>query len=445
MNETVSYDNPRKSAHYLLSCGLKNNNYSAQTLDEHIKRKKFKNDSDISLLTKLYYGVAEKKTEFDYIIDYLTNGKKTSPNARVILYIGLYQLKYLSNIPAHAAINESVNLAGSKGERGYVNAILRASLKGDIPYPDKDYDYINYLSVKYSYPENICAHCVDLFGDAEAESFFASLNNKVGIALNINTLKIPQADYTELLNKNNLAFRVSELSENCILLDEGIPVSRIPGFTEGFCFIQDESSQICADVLCAESNDLVIDVCSAPGSKSFASAIRMNNKGKIFSFDKTEKKIAFIKDGANRLGIKIIESSARDALNPDEALFGKADRVLCDVPCSGLGVMAKKPDIRYKSLNGVKELAELQYSILQNSAQYLKPQGILVYSTCTVGAFENDNVVRKFLAQNRNFRALDFRVDDYESKDGMLHLLPHIHGTDGFFIARMLCCEPNEK
>jgi len=239
-----------------------------------------------------------------------------------------------------------------------------------------------------------------------------------------------------LLENASISYRRSQRLTNAIIVDS-VSYDSLPGANEGYFFIQDEASQICVEALGAESGELLIDVCSCPGSKSFGSAIRMENKGEIHSFDLHKSKLSLIERNALRLGIDIITAEERDGRRPDEALFGKADRVLCDVPCSGLGVIAKKPEIRYKDISEFARLPEIQYNILSESAKYVKRGGILVYSTCTVLPEENGENVKKFLSENPDFEAVEFSVGGLLSQDGMLSLIPDEHNTDGFFVAKM--------
>ena len=239
-----------------------------------------------------------------------------------------------------------------------------------------------------------------------------------------------------MLDDRGIEYTLPKNLENAIKLNK-VAFSALPGFDEGYFFVQDEASQICVEALGATEGELLVDTCSCPGSKSFGSAIKMKNKGEICSFDLHQSKLKLIDSGAERLGIDIITAAVRDGRSPDESLIGKADRVLCDVPCSGLGVVAKKPEIRYKDLSELARLPEIQYAILEASISYLKVGGVLVYSTCTVLPEENEENVEKFLAAHPEFEPLDFTVGKKCSTRGMLNLAPDKDGTDGFFVAKM--------
>ena len=212
-------------------------------------------------------------------------------------------------------------------------------------------------------------------------------------------------------------------------------MSDLPELQEGLCFVQDEASQLCAMVLAAKAGDTVIDTCSCPGGKSFSLAMGMQNEGKLYSFDLHANKLTLVQSGASRLGISIIETARQSGAEFREDLVETADKMLMDLPCSGLGVMAKKPDLRFKDPKDIENLPTVQYAILKNSCQYLKKGGRLVVSTCTLAKAENQELIGRFLAEHPNFRALPFEVGGLEAPDGMLQLYPDTHGTDGFFIA----------
>jgi 16S rRNA (cytosine967-C5)-methyltransferase len=205
---------------------------------------------------------------------------------------------------------------------------------------------------------------------------------------------------------------------------------------KGFVYIQDEASQLAMHFAAPEPDSVVIDTCACPGGKSFSAAILMENRGRIMSFDLHKNKLSLVQSGAKRLGISIIETAEKNGSVRDDALVGIADTVLCDVPCSGLGVIAKKPEIRYKSKGEIERLPQIQYAILSNAADYVKPGGVLCYSTCTVNRAENEAVAEKFLASADGFAPEEFALGEIASMNGMLTLYPHVHGTDGFFIAK---------
>lgn len=433
--------NVRKYALDLLCDIERNGKYANIALDAQLNRCKAAG-SDRALLAALVYGVIERKITLDYIIAALSLRKPDSIDKRVrnILRLGLYQIRYMNKIPAHAAVNESVALAKNRGESAFVNAVLRAYLRrgADIEFPDKSSDPVYAMSVQYSVSEWICRLICDAYGVQTADAILESMSVQPDITLRVNTLKITRDDLLLYLNESWANAVPAELSEYGIRLPKGSAVTSVPGFDEGMFFVQDEASQLCVKALDPISGQLVIDTCSAPGSKSFSAAILMGNMGTIFSFDIHKSRLNMIKDGAKRLGISIIRAEECDAKKPMAELLGRADSVLCDVPCSGLGVLAKKPDIRYKEENTVTQLPDIQYNILRASAAYVKPGGTLVYSTCTINPSENESVVLRFLREAAEFAPCDFSFSpSVSSVSGMLTLLPNKHHTDGFFIAKM--------
>lgn len=220
-------------------------------------------------------------------------------------------------------------------------------------------------------------------------------------------------------------------------IGKSVNPERLSGFSTGEFFVQDRACVVSALALDPKPNETVIDVCACPGGKSFAAAILMSDTGIVYSFDLHESKLSLISDGAARLGLSSVAPRTLDATTPDAELFGKADKVICDVPCSGLGVLGKKPDLRYKSEESAMELPALQYEILTESVKYLKVGGELLYSTCTLNPAENERVIERFLENNSNYSAVDFTSAGYASEGGMLTLLPHIHACDGFFMAKI--------
>lgn len=434
-------ESAREVAFKVLKDAEKNRTYSNIAVDRALSQSELLG-ADRGLVTAIVMGVVERKLTLDAIISSLSQkGEQTDSDARVLLRMGIYQLYFLDRIPDHAAVNETVALA-PKRLRGFINAVLREFLRRresgrlESLFPSREEDMLGYLSVKYSFPKDVCAEFIKIYGTERTEVIFEKFNSAPPLTLRINTLKISRDDYAGRLRESGIDFRLSDRLENAVLLD-GVAYNELPGVDEGWFFIQDEASQICVEALGAESGETIVDVCSCPGSKSFGSAIRMANEGKIYSFDLHKSKLPLIEKNAERLGISIIGTAERDGRTPDESLFGRADRVLCDVPCSGLGVIAKKPEIRYKSISEFERLPEIQYEILSASARYVRKGGILVYSTCTVLPRENRENVEIFLSEHKDFEAVDFRVGELRSAGGMLSLSPDIDGTDGFFVAKM--------
>lgn len=401
----------------------------------------FEDRRDRALFTLLVYGVTEKGITLDYYISRFSSRPLSELErfTKYILRLGFYQLIFMQT-PGHAAVNETVALARQKGERGFVNAVLRSYLRSpEVELPKKEDGLIPYLSVGYSFPEWICESFVRDYGEDEAEKILEALSKKAPLTLRANTLRISRDELLKAFG--DLDARPTPFSENGIIIEGDVVPTSLPAFNEGLYMIQDEASQLAAHLLGATQGSTACDVCAAPGSKSFAIAMDMENCGKLYSFDIHRSKLPLIEDGAKRLGIDIIEAGIQNAKQPRAKLKNKVDYLLCDVPCSGLGVAAKKPDVRRKTEADVEGLGESAYAILTASISYLKTGGTLVYSTCTLRREENENVVTRFLAEHPEFEPVDFCLKSADgrsiaSTNGMLTLLPHITESDGFFISR---------
>ena len=438
---------PRALAFKILKNALSGETYSNIAVDNALKKNQM-SDADSGLLTAIVMGVTERRLTLNHIINKLSSRPdKVDDDTRILLQMGIYQVLYLDRIPEYAAVNETVELAPRRS-RGFVNAIMRELLrrrqKGMLEelFPDRETSPVENLSVKHSFPEDVCERFISLYGYERAERIFEIFNRPPKLTLRINTLKISRSDYARLLDEKGINYELSNRLENAILL-ENISFASLPGFDEGYFFVQDEASQICVEALDAKAGMLMIDSCSCPGSKSFGSAIKMRNEGKILAFDLHSSKLKLIDKSAMRLGVEIIEAAERDGRDFEPSLEGVADRVLSDVPCSGLGVIAKKPEIRYKNVADFARLPEIQYAILENCSRYVKEGGVLVYSTCTLLPEENENNVLKFLDSHKDFEAVDFVVGDIGSVGGMLTLTPDEYMTDGFFVAKMKRREVN--
>ena len=417
---------PRKIAYDVLVRCSSAEQYSNIALDTAIKRSDL-TPPDRGLLTTLVYGVIERQITLDAIIDSLADrkGGDISPDVRTLLRIGLYQLAYLDRVPDHAAVNETVDMA-PKRSRGFVNAILRAFIRSgkEIPIPEKNEDPIRYLSVKYSFCEGLCECFVAAFGLTRTEELFAAFGEHPDLNLHTNTLRISREELIAKIGEQGIRALPTNESDVGIRVCDKSPVAELYGFGEGLFFVQDEASQLCVKALDAKPGMRVLDACACPGSKSFGAAIDMQNKGEVISCDLHKNKLSLVESGAARLGISILQTQERDARNTNEEWLGQFDRVLCDVPCSGFGVFAKKPELRYKDPKASEALPNIQFAILNSASQYVKIGGKLVFSTCTLLPQENEENVARFLAQNNSFKLKEQRT-----------LYPDTDGTDGFFYA----------
>ena len=396
--------------------------YPNLEIDSRIKRSGL-TDADRGLYTRLVYGVTERRITLDYIISQFSKTPVTELDADVLtaLRLGVYQLAFMDRIPEHAAVGETVELVGGS-RKGYVNAVLRSYVRAGKPMclPERDGNFTGYCSVKYSVPEPLVRHFASAYGEDETEKLLGAMNGEPKVGLRVNTLKITPGEAAE-----RLGGRLSQVAEDVILVD-GLDERAKAGIEQGEWFVQDEASRAATVLLGAKPGETVVDTCACPGGKSFSIAVDIRNEGRIYSYDLHANKLPLIEKGAKKLGITVIETGERDARQPNEELIGKADRVLCDAPCSGLGVIAKKPDIRYKNLDDIARLPEIQYAVLCGAAEYVRDGGVLVYSTCTLNPEENEKVVRRFLDAHGEYKL-----------ETMKTFFPHRDGCDGFFAAKM--------
>ena len=406
--------------------------YSNIALDNALKKSDL-SSADKGLTSALFYGVIERRITLDYQIKSLSSRNINEIDKRTLnaLRIGLYQLIYLDRIPHHAAINESVDLCTRKSS-GFVNAILRSFLrKGKLTLPSPD-DTLEYLSVAYSVDSPLLSKLLSIFDREETEKLLNAINEAPKTTLRVNTLL---TNREALLSKIPTGVPTSN-SPNGILVQGS--VRELYGFDDGLFFVQDEASQICIEALGAKRGELIMDICSCPGSKSFGAAINMENSGELYSFDLHENKLSLVINGAKRLKIDIIKAAACDGRHFLPEFEKKADRIICDVPCSGFGVLAKKPELRYKDPTESESLPKIQLDILENACKYLKSGGTLVYSTCTVFPEENQENITAFLKDHPEFSLHPWSAGDIYAESGMITLLPHVHNTDGFFIAKLI-------
>ncbi len=423
---------PRKTALTVLTRYERDGGYSNLVLDRELQKAEL-SLADRALASHLVFGVISRKITLDFYISELSTvaGSKIEPQVKNILRMGLYQLIYMNRIPPHAAVNESVNLATGRA-KGFVNALLRGYMRRSdgIKLPD---DPIERMSIEQSMPTELCERLIAEYGYDRALSIVASLNKTPPLTLRVNTLKTDRESLLDRFAQSEVEANPSALSESGIEVNAA--VTALDGFGDGEFFVQDAASQLCCAALGVTSGQLFIDCCSAPGSKSFGAAMYMKGKGRIVSCDLHENKLSLIESSAKRLGINIIETRAADARKPIDEFIGKADVVLCDVPCSGYGVIAKKPEIRFKALSDAEKLPEIQYAILENAARHVKSGGALVYSTCTLLSAENSAVVSRFVEAHPEFIPEGFSHAGREFLP-QTQLLPDTDGCDGFFIAK---------
>ena len=409
-------------------------------------------EKDRALTSALVLGVTERRLTLDYFISCLSSRPDGSidGNVRNVIRMGMYQLAYMDGIPAHAAVNETVKLldglpGADRGKKAFANALLREfarrSAEGGIPLPDRPRDddsgfekrFAGYLSVVYSAGRPLCRRLAGAFGPEKAEKILAASFGSGALTLCVNTLRCGREELIRKLADTGVE-AVPDITPRGVKLAAGSGLPSVIG--EGIAFVQDTASQICCEVLGAMPGESLLDVCAAPGSKSFCSAMRMEGRGRIVCRELRESRLPLIDEGASRLGIGILSAAAADSSVPVPEDREAFDRVLCDVPCSGYGVIGRKPELRYRDPASSADLPELQSRILRASAEAVRPGGVLVYSTCTLLPAENSGVVGVFLKDDGRFAAEPFESCGFSAPDGMLTLTPD-GGTDGFFIAKL--------
>lgn len=422
-----------------------NNNYSNIAINKHFKNVGMSN-KDRGLATELVYGVIENKYYLDYIIDKLSKikCKKMNNYVKILLRMGIYQILLLDNISDYASVNETVSLVKKYDKRssGFVNAILRNVIrqKDTIEEVDIKNDEIMYLSTKYSYKPWIIKNWINNFSKEFTEDLLEANNEKPSIYLRTNTLKITRDELIKKLKDEGINCSIVPIVEEAIKVENLKNIENNKLFKDGLFTIQDISSMIVGKVMNPRDNSLVIDVCSAPGGKTTHLATLMNNTGKVVSRDIFDHKLKLIQSTVDRLGLTNVEVESFDASILDESSVDKFDYVLADVPCSGLGIIRRKPEIKYKEKAELKDLPDIQSTILNNASKYVKVGGTLVYSTCTIQDNENIDVVQRFLDNNSNFKLVpidEVKVDLDNQEDGYLKIYPNIHNIDGFFIAKL--------
>lgn len=419
----------RKTAYLVLSDVESKKAYSNLALNHQMIINK---PNAPGFVRELVYGVLENKLTLDYYIDQLLNEGIESLRQQElnIIRMGIYQLSRMDSVPEYAAVNESVVLAKryTKGMAGLVNGVLREYLskKIQLRLPDRADGEVEYLSIKYSYAPWIVQLWLENYSADFVEALLKAGNVTPPMTVRLNWLKVMKQDLIKKLEEQHFSVEEGRLCQNALNV-KGSRLLDTEMYKLGMFTPQDESSMLVAEKLDPKHGELVMDVCAAPGGKTTAIAERMNNTGRIIASDIYRRKLDLIDKEAKRLGITNIETRSWDATRVDSSMLHKADRVLVDAPCSGLGVVRRKPEIKYKPMTEEMELLpKKQLAILSASSSYVKPGGRLVYSTCTVNPNENERVTELFLKRNPSFSKIERTL-----------LLPNINGTDGFFICVM--------
>ena len=395
---------------------------------------------DAALTTRLCFGVLQNRLLLDYYLGKLSTVKleKMEPAVRNALRLGAYQVLFLDRVPDHAAVSEAVDLArkGSKNPRsaGLVNGVLRSLVrqKDSLELPEDP-------AVRYSHPQWLADLFTRRLGREEAAALMAANNGEPPTCAQVNTTRATVEEVTDSLRAEGVEVQPHPWLPNCLLLSHTGSLEELTAFREGLFYIQDAAAKLA--VLAADPREGmdVLDACAAPGGKSFAAAIAMWGEGKVVSCDIHPHKMDLIQAGAKRLGLDCITAEVLDGRECKEEFLDGFDLVLADVPCSGLGIIRKKPDIRYKDPKPLEGLPRVQKAILDNVCRYVRPGGVLLYATCTLLERENEDVVRAFLDKHKDFTLERFQLPgDFEgAREGMVTCWPHRHGTDGFFFAKL--------
>lgn len=418
-------DKIRLAAVKIIYSVTEKNSYANAELAKTLREKTF-SDLDRRFCTELVHGTLKTAASIDWKISKYVN-REVDKKVLAVLRMGIYQIFFMDKVPKFAAVNESVEIAKKFcgiGASKFINGVLREILRNPEKSKFPDDDSIESIALKNFHPVWLVELLVENFGLDETKKILAANNSEPPLCLRVNTLKTSRekilAEYPDA--------EISKLVDDGIILKNHGSLDNFMPLKNGLCQVQDESSMLIAHLLEPKENNFVIDCCAAPGGKSTHIAELMKNHGKIIACDIYEQKIKKISENAKRLGIKIIEPILLDARKIGEKYFEKADRVLVDAPCSGLGVIRRKSDLRLKKNSAdIEKLPELQFEILNNAAKSLKIGGILIYSTCTILKRENEEVAEKFLSENKNFELIE-----------MKNFLPHIDNTDGFFYAKFI-------
>ena len=424
------------------------------TLDNYL----YLDKASRGFITRLYEGSIEKMIYLDFVINSFskTSVKNLKPIIKILMETAVYQIFFMDRVPDSAAINEAVKLAkkrGLAGLSGFVNGVLRniARNKENIALPDKDKEYIRYLEVKYSVPKEVTEHFIKEYGNVQAEEILEAFEKKQPIVARVNGTRLTREELVKKLTEEDVKVSTDTVFPESLKILELDSLNFLESFENGDFVIQDESSQFIGKIAELPLNAKVLDLCAAPGGKALLMAEKPEAE-RITACDISEKKTGLIEENINRLGIKKVITMVNDATVFNKKFEEDFDMVICDLPCSGLGVIGRKRDIKYNiTENKIKELAKLQRDILENAKKYVKKGGYLIFSTCTMSKLENEENF-KFISEFSGFSPVDFsdKIKDSlvkykvgsrllaEAEKGYIRLIPGELGTDGFFISEFM-------
>ena len=447
------YEDARSCAVKILCRCERTDSYLEKLIDAELKTD-FLNDFDKALLNEISHGVIRWMRRLDWFLNGFYRGsyEKCLPEVRNAMRVALYQILFLNKIPYSAAVNEAVEfIKRIHGEKhaGVVNGLLRTIIRtlDNLVWPTREIDEVNYLGIIQSHPNWMVRRWIQRFGFDNAVKLCEENNKRPVMSLRVNSLKISNGDFENYLKEKNLYYKNGNYLDNFFTTKTMSKIYTDELFKMGMFTVQDESAGLVSKLLDPKKDELILDVCAAPGGKTSHISELMNNEGQIIAVEKYLSRLEVMGKNLLRLGVKNVKKIHDDICEPrsselKEAFIGKADKILVDAPCSGLGVLSKKPDIKWKrEPDDIIELHKLQIEILNNSVKYLKPNGVIVYSTCTTEQEENADIVKLFLSENPDFSidpAGKYVNDKVVNDDGCIELFPHIHNVDGAFSVRLV-------
>jgi len=442
---------PRYVAYKILHKIETEGGYSNISLSHEIRNSNF-SELDKGFLTELTYGVIERKVTLDYFITRFSSVpvRKMNVHVLILLRISAYQLAFMSKVPNYSICDETVKIAKRviPVNAGFINAVVRAMSSEELKVPNYSkksfHTHTRYLSVKHSMPEWLIERWLKMFGHEMLETMFESMNNSVRFEIRANRLKTNVERLQESLDIDGFHTKKSNVSVDTLVVENPSGIIRSSEFKDGLFYVQDSAAALASIILNPSANDRILDACSAPGGKATHIAEIIQDKGEVIASDIYPHKLSLIEENFNRLGISCIKTVIFDATKFNRDFENYFDKILLDVPCTGLGLLSRKPEIRWsRTESDFLELNSLQKNILENCAKYLKVGGSLVYSTCSLDETENHDIISSFVKENSNFEFSDFEsllpdsIKNRGGKEGSLTLFPHIDNTDGFFISKI--------